>query len=124
VHPDPSVAAGRIQQGEERASTAITGPRSRNRTTREKQLTPEQYRVTRQHGTERTLSNPLNAERNALTFACVLRHAAVLVRDQFDSGTGWPSFSAPVDRNAVAEYEDRSWFMRRTEGRCASCDAI
>jgi peptide-methionine (R)-S-oxide reductase len=89
----------------------------------EKQLTPEQYRVTRQHGTERAFSSPLNNECSG-TFACVLRHAAVLVRDQFDSGTGWPSFSAPVDRNAVAEYEDRSWFMRRTEGRCASCDAI
>lgn len=89
-----------------------------------KQLTPEQYYVTRQHGTERAFSNPLNNEKRAGMFNCVCCGAPLFSSGtKFDSGTGWPSFFAPVSENAVSEHADRSLFMRRTEVRCASCDA-
>ncbi len=89
-----------------------------------KQLTPEQYHVTRQHGTERAFSNPLNGEKRRGMFKCVCCGAPLFSSDtKFDSGTGWPSFWEPVAKDAVIEHEDRSWFMRRTEIRCAACDA-
>jgi peptide-methionine (R)-S-oxide reductase len=87
-------------------------------------LTPEQYHVTRQHGTERAFSNPLNGEKREGIFKCVCCGAPLFSSDtKFDSGTGWPSFWAPVEREAVSEHDDRSWLMRRTEVRCAACDA-
>lgn len=89
-----------------------------------RQLTPEQYRVTRQHGTERAFSNPLNAEKRAGMFKCVCCETPLFTSDtKFDSGTGWPSFWAPLAPDAVSEHKDRSWLMRRTEVRCASCAA-
>jgi peptide-methionine (R)-S-oxide reductase len=89
-----------------------------------RELTPEQYHVTREHGTERAFSNPLNGEKRKGVFNCVCCGVPLFSSDtKFDSGTGWPSFWAPVDKAAVSEHEDRSWFMRRTEVRCASCDA-
>jgi peptide-methionine (R)-S-oxide reductase len=89
-----------------------------------KELTPEQYRVTRQHGTESAFSSPLNGEKRAGVFNCACCGAALFPSGtKFDSGTGWPSFWAPVEKGAVGEHDDRSWFMRRTEVRCASCDA-
>ncbi len=89
-----------------------------------KQLTPEQYYVTRKHGTERAFSNPLNREKRGGDFKCVCCGATLFTSDtKFDSGTGWPSFWAPAEPDAVSEHKDRSWFMRRTEIRCASCDA-
>jgi peptide-methionine (R)-S-oxide reductase len=88
------------------------------------ELTPEQYHVTRQHGTERAFSNPLNGEKRAGMFNCVCCDAPLFSSGtKFDSGTGWPSFWAPVDKGAVSQHDDRAWFMRRTEVRCASCDA-
>ena len=87
-------------------------------------LTPEQYRVTRKHGTERAFTSPLNAEKRAGTFNCVCCGQALFrTETKFESGTGWPSFYAPVAEDAVEAHEDRSWFMRRTETRCARCDA-
>ena len=87
-------------------------------------LTPEQYYVTRQHGTERAGTSPLNREKRAGMFACVvLRRSAVRLRAKFNSGTGWPSFDKPADAEAVSEHEDRALFMRRTEVRCARCEA-
>jgi peptide-methionine (R)-S-oxide reductase len=89
-----------------------------------RQLSPEQYHVTREHGTERAFSNPLNGEKREGMFSCVCCGAPLFSSGaKFDSGTGWPSFWAPVDGQAVSEHEDRSWFMRRTEVRCAACDA-
>ena len=88
------------------------------------QLTPEQYYVTRQHGTERAFSSPLNGEKRQGTFSCACCGAPLFSSNtKFDSGTGWPSFWAPVEKVAVSEHDDRSWLVRRTEVRCAACDA-
>jgi peptide-methionine (R)-S-oxide reductase len=88
------------------------------------QLTPEQYRVTRQHGTERAFTGPYWNEKHAGEYSCVCCGAQLFSSaTKFDSGTGWPSFYAPVDKSAVSEHEDGAWLMRRTEVRCAACDA-
>jgi len=87
-------------------------------------LTPEQFYVTRQHGTERAFSHPYYEEKDAGMYRCVCCSAPVFSSEtKFDSGTGWPSFYAPANRGAVSEHDDRSFFMRRTEVRCATCDA-
>lgn len=88
------------------------------------ELTPEQFRVTRQHGTERPWTSPLNDEKRDGVFACVCCGAPLFDSStKYESGSGWPSFFAPASKEAVAEHEDRSLFMRRTEVRCANCDA-
>jgi peptide-methionine (R)-S-oxide reductase len=89
-----------------------------------KQLTPEQYYVTRQHGTERAFTGPWWNEKRAGQYGCICCGAPLFASaTKYDSGTGWPSFWAPVEASAVSEHVDRSWFMRRTEIRCATCDA-
>jgi peptide-methionine (R)-S-oxide reductase len=88
------------------------------------QLTPEQYHVTREHGTERAFTGPYWNEKRAGLYSCVCCGAPLFsAATKFDSGTGWPSFTSPVTPGAVSEHADRSWLMRRTEIRCASCDA-
>jgi peptide-methionine (R)-S-oxide reductase len=88
------------------------------------QLTPEQYHVTRKHGTERAFSSPLNDAKAEGMFVCVSCGTPLFdSHDKFDSGTGWPSFTKPVEPGAVEEHTDRSFFMKRTEIRCARCDA-
>ena len=88
------------------------------------ELTSEQYEVTRRHGTERPFSHPYNSEKAAGTYRCVCCNAPLFSSEtKFDSGTGWPSYFAPISEDAVSEHEDRALFMRRTEARCASCDA-
>lgn len=88
------------------------------------QLTPEQFRVTREHGTERAHTSPLNVEKRDGIFHCVCCGAPLFESDaKYESGTGWPSFFKPVSPDAVTEHEDRSLFMRRVEVRCATCDA-
>lgn len=85
-------------------------------------LTPEQYNVLRNEGTERAFTSPLNDEKREGTFSCA-GCGKPLFSDEakFDSGTGWPSFYAPLDGDAVTEHEDRKLFMRRTEVRCSDC---
>jgi peptide-methionine (R)-S-oxide reductase len=86
------------------------------------ELTPEQYRVLRQKGTERAFSGHLWDEHRAGTYRCAGCGAELFESDaKFESGTGWPSFFAPVDPAAVATDTDRSFFMTRTEAMCASC---
>jgi peptide-methionine (R)-S-oxide reductase len=88
------------------------------------QLSPEAYKVTRKHGTERAFASPLNNEKREGMFNCVCCGAPLFSSEaKFDSGTGWPSFYKPADDEVVGEHDDRSFFMRRTEVRCAACDA-
>ena len=88
------------------------------------QLTPEQYHVTRQHGTERAGTSPLNREKREGMFECVCCGEPLFASGaKFESGTGWPSFDQPAGKDAVGEHEDRTLFMRRTEVHCARCEA-
>ncbi len=87
-------------------------------------LTPEQYNVTRKHGTERAFTSPLNDEKGPGMFTCVCCGELLFAAsDKFDSGTGWPSFTQPAKAGNVAEKVDRAFFMRRTEVHCARCEA-
>jgi peptide-methionine (R)-S-oxide reductase len=87
------------------------------------ELTPEQYRVLREHGTERAGTSPLNREKRAGVFTCAGCGEPVFLSDaKFESGTGWPSFDRPASDAAVSEHADGSFLMRRTEVRCARCD--
>ena len=89
-----------------------------------KELTPEQYYVTRQHGTERPFTSPLNVEKRNGVYACVSCGNPLFKSDtKYESGSGWPSFWQPVSPDAVIEHEDVSMLMRRVEIRCAACDA-
>ena len=87
----------------------------------ENALTPEQFNVLRKHGTERAGSSKLNAEKRAGTFVCAgCGQPLFSSATKFESGTGWPSFWAPIE-GAVETSTDRSWFMTRTEVHCARC---
>jgi peptide-methionine (R)-S-oxide reductase len=88
------------------------------------ELSPEAYHVTREHGTERPFTSPLNDEKRDGMFVCVACGNAVFPSDsKFDSGTGWPSFYEPVKEDAVGTTTDRKFFMTRTEVHCAECDS-
>jgi peptide-methionine (R)-S-oxide reductase len=85
------------------------------------QLTPEQYRVLREHGTERAGTSPLDKQYAKGTFACAGCALPLFASDtKFDSRTGWPSFWKPID-DAVGTTSDRSFFMVRTEVHCRRC---
>jgi len=85
------------------------------------ELSSEAFRVLRGHGTERPGTSPLNAEKRPGTFTCAGCGAPVFdAATKYESGTGWPSFYAPLE-GAVATRSDRSFFMTRTEVHCANC---
>ena len=88
------------------------------------QLTGEQFRVTRKKGTERAFSGELWDNHRAGLYRCVCCGAPLFASEaKFESGTGWPSFVAPVAKEQVREEEDSTFWMRRTEVVCAACDA-
>ena len=85
------------------------------------QLTPLQYRVLREHGTERAGTSPLDKEYGRGTYYCAGCGRALFSSDtKFDSGTGWPSFWAPLE-DAIGTTTDRAFFMVRTETHCRRC---
>ena len=89
-----------------------------------KQLTPEQYKVTRQKGTERAFSGALWDNHAAGIYKCVACDLPLFGSEQkFESGTGWPSYWQPIKEGYVKSKEDNSFFSRRTEVLCARCDA-
>ena len=84
-------------------------------------LSPEQYKVLREHGTERPFTSALNTEKREGDFVCAGCGRLLFSSDtKYDSGTGWPSFYSPLD-DAVATTVDDSWFTVRTEVHCARC---
>lgn len=88
------------------------------------QLTDEQYRVARKHGTERAFSGEYWDAKTPGTYVCIGCGTPLFASNtKFDSGTGWPSYWQPIDPQNVGTTEDRSFFMRRTEVHCNVCDA-
>jgi peptide-methionine (R)-S-oxide reductase len=86
-------------------------------------LTPEQYRVMREAGTEPAWSGELNTEKRTGEFRCAACGETLFGSDsKFDSGSGWPSFTGPTDATAIDEHRDVSHGMVRTEVRCARCE--
>ncbi len=85
-------------------------------------LTPEQYRVLREKGTERPFSGPLTENHETGDFHCAGCGTLLFHSDaKFDSGCGWPSFTLPADSKTIAEHEDTTFGMRRIEVTCARC---
>ncbi|MBY0588580.1 peptide-methionine (R)-S-oxide reductase MsrB [bacterium] len=87
-------------------------------------LSKEQYYVTRQHGTERAFTGELWDNHDDGVYRCVCCEKELFhSKDKFESGTGWPSFTRPINEKAIGESVDNSFFSRRTEVHCDRCDA-
>ena len=87
-------------------------------------LTPEQYEVTQKAGTERAFTGEYHDTKDDGIYHCRVCDAKLFSSDKkFDSGTGWPSFSMPMEGGSVSEKADRKFGMKRTESLCATCGA-
>lgn len=87
-------------------------------------LSDDLYRITRQHGTERPFTHAYNTEKRDGVYQCACCGEALFdAGSKYDSGSGWPSYTAPAGKEAVSEHTDSSLFRSRTEIRCTSCDA-
>ena len=90
----------------------------------QRQLTPDQFRITRKKGTEPAFSGKYNSSKEPGTYKCVCCGNPLFdSNDKFDSGTGWPSFTRPAGEDSVETETDRTHFMTRTEVHCQHCDA-
>jgi methionine-R-sulfoxide reductase len=88
------------------------------------QLSPEQFYVTRQHGTERPFSSAMCSLFEPGLYACVCCDTLLFdASEKFESGTGWPSFTQPIKENAIAYHADDSFGMMRVETVCNTCEA-
>jgi peptide-methionine (R)-S-oxide reductase len=88
------------------------------------QLSPEQYHVTREKGTEPPFRNAFHDKKDPGTYRCIGCGEPLFTSDtKFDSGCGWPSFFQPLKGEGIDEHEDRSYGMHRTEVTCSRCDA-
>jgi methionine-R-sulfoxide reductase len=88
------------------------------------QLSKEEYRVTREAGTERAFSSAMCNLFEPGIYACLCCDTVLFdAEEKFDSGTGWPSFTQPVKSNVIAYHVDKSWGMTRVETVCNTCDA-
>ena len=102
--------------------TPSTYPLQRSEAEWRKQLSPEAYHVLREQGTERAFTGPLNDNHRTGTYYCAGCHQKLFSSaTKFESGTGWPSFWAPIGKAAVVEHVDADYGMRRTEVVCAQC---
>jgi peptide-methionine (R)-S-oxide reductase len=111
----------RSERGRAEGSAATTFEITKSEEQWRKQLTSEQFYVLRKHGTERAGSSPLDKEYAAGTYLCAGCDLALFSsKTKFNSGTGWPSFYAPLE-NAVGTSTDRSFFVERTEVHCRRC---
>ena len=87
-------------------------------------LSPEQYHILREAGTERAFTGKYDKNKQAGEYHCAACGQLVFEsEDKYDSGSGWPSFTAPADGDAVEEHSDTSMGMRRTEVVCAKCES-
>jgi peptide-methionine (R)-S-oxide reductase len=87
-------------------------------------LDDEQYRVTRQHGTERAFTGAYWDNKKEGDYHCICCGEPLFSSDtKYDSGTGWPSFWQPLDKDQIETTTDRSFFITRTEVHCAACEA-
>ena len=88
------------------------------------QLSDLEFQVTRRHGTERAFTGPNWDSKEKGTYSCRCCGLPLFASEtKYDSGTGWPSFYAPIEKQNVTEKSDNTFFMRRTEVLCARCDA-
>jgi len=90
----------------------------------QEQLTPEQFEIARKKGTERAFTGKYYDNKAEGVYKCVCCGTELFISDnKYNSGSGWPSFWQPVDKEKIAFEEDTSLFMKRTEVLCATCDA-
>src|SRR6266850_6535007 len=125
-HPNPLPEGERVEPQANANSSKSKGIKKVIKTDAEwkSQLTPDQYNVMRQKGTEAPFTSPLNDIHDAGTFECAACELPLFSSAQkFDSGTGWPSFWAPIKQENIHEERDSSLGMLRTEVECARCDA-
>ena len=116
------VAAAPVPKAEKKGSTAVIEKVVKTEDEWKKVLTPEQFNVLRKEGTERAFTSPLNHNHEKGVYVCAACGLPLFSSDtKFDSGTGWPSFWAPIDPAHIITKSDRSFFQIRTEVLCARC---